>query len=426
LLVQFNPALICRPFRWLFVGLVSAADKMRASSKLSSLFVKSQKIPGRYGDGGGLWLQVTKSGGKSWLLRYMLDGKARHMGLGPVELVSLADARELARTKRRMLLDGIDPIEERKATRANSKAESARNLTFQECAEQFISAHEAGWRNAKHREQWRNTLSTYAYPVLGGAFVGDIDVSMILKAIEPIWKEKSETASRLRGRMEAILDWATVREYRSGDNPARWRGHLDKLLPSRAKITRVVHHSALPYSAIPKFMAELRERQSLSARALEFTILTTARTGEVIGARWQEIDLGKALWTIPETRMKAGREHRVPLTNRTMEILQGLPCEKDTEFIFIGTRARQPISNMAMLELLRGMNSNALTVHGFRSTFRDWAAECTNHPREVAEMALAHTISDSVEAAYRRGDLFEKRRALMIDWDEYCRTSIED
>jgi integrase len=281
--------------------------------------------------------------------------------------------------------------------------------------QQYIAAHEGGWKNAVHRRQWGSTLSTYAYPLIGKLPVDAVDTSLVTKILKPLWPEKPVTASRLRGRIECILDFATVSGHRSGENPARWRGHLDKLLPARSAVRPVKHHAALPYAELPEFMAELRQREGVSADALELVILTALRTGELIGGRWAELDPAGKVWTIPGERMKRGREHRVPLCKRALEILQGLP--QDRELIFEGARAEEPLSNMALLEMVRGMG---LTVHGFRSTFRDWAAERTNFPNHVVEMALAHAIGDKVEAAYRRGDLFEKRRRLMEDWARYC------
>jgi integrase len=288
---------------------------------------------------------------------------------------------------------------------------------FRECAESYIAAHEAGWRNATHRQQWRNTLETYVYPVIGKLPVQDIDTPLVLKVLEPIWRDKTETANRIRGRIESVLDYAKAREYRSGENPARWRGHLSLMLAQPNKIAPHEHHAALPYLEIGGFMEELRGRDSTSARCLEFLILTAARTGEVIGATWSEIDLTAKTWTVPANRMKGNREHRVPLSNRAVEIVQLMQSRCENDFIFPGRNSG--LSNMSLLALLRNMG-RSLTAHGFRSSFRDWAAEQTNFPNEVCEMALAHAVGDKVEAAYRRGDLFEKRRRLMDTWAEYC------
>jgi integrase len=389
----------------------------RDSNRLNALKVARVSKPGRYGDGGGLLLQVSKWGTKAWLFRFERDGRERQMGLGPVADVSLAEARQSASNARKQLRDGIDPITARKEARGRARAESQRALTFKQCAEKYIAAHEASWRNAKHRAQWKSTLDRFAYPIVGSLPVAAVDTALVVKVIEPIWAGRTETATRLRGRIEVILDWARVAGYREGENPARWRGHLDKLLPARGKVRSVQHHAALPYSELPAFMAELRERDGISARALEWTILTAVRTGEALGARWSEID--HDTWTVPRNRMKGGRDHRVPLPARVLEILSSVPRESGSDFIFAGARQGAPLSNMAMIELLRGMRPG-LTVHGMRSSFRDWAAEKTNYPNHVVEMALAHVVGDKVEAAYRRGDLFDKRRKLMEAWAEYC------
>jgi integrase len=391
---------------------------MRKANKLTPLAVKRATQPGLYHDGHGLYLQVSVFGTKSWLYRFMRDGVARKMGLGALHTVPLALARRRAADARRALLDGIDPIDARKARRAATKLESAKAITFRECAESCVTSQEAGWRNAKHVGQWRSTLATYAYPVIGDLPVANVDTGLVLKILEPLWATKPETATRLRGRIETVLNWATVREYRRGENPARWRGHLDGVLPKSSKVKRVKHHPALAYADLPAFMRELRRLDSISARALEFTVLTAARTGEVIGAQWSEIDLTAKTWTVPAGRMKAGKEHRIPLSDRAAMILETLL--REGSYVFPGARAGRSLSNMAMLELLRGMRGMGATVHGFRSTFRDWAAERTNYPEFVVEKALAHVVADKVEAAYRRGDLFEKRARLMDDWTIYC------
>ena len=390
----------------------------RQGSKLTARKVAATRAPGRYGDGLGLWLQVTETGVKSWLFRYMHRGRARAMGLGPVHTVGLADARTKAAAARKMLLDGIDPIEAGAAARARAAAADARMVTFRSCAELCIADRDPGWRNPKHRAQWRSTLETFAYPLLGDLPVADVDTGLVLKVLRPVWTAKPETASRLRGRIEAVLDWARVHGHRSGDNPARWRGHLDNILPRRSRVAPTQHFPALPYAELPAFMAALRDLDFVSARALEFLILTAARTGEVIGATLGEIDTASNVWTVPAARTKTRREHRVPLSNRALAILKGLP--RDGDFVFPGARDKAPLSNMALLMTLRRLGRGDLTVHGFRSTFRDWAAERTAYPRDVVEMALAHAIGDKVEAAYRRGDLFAKRRRLMADWAKFC------
>jgi integrase len=401
-----------------------------------------KKPPGMHADGGGLYLHVSKSGGRSWILRYMLDGRAREMGLGPLALVPLKQARELAiENRRRVRLDGKDPIDERRATRAKAKLDVANGITFKACAHRYIAAHRAGWKNDKHAAQWPSTLETYVYPICGALPVQAIDTGLVMQVLEQqidggrgkkpvsLWLGRPETASRVRARIESVLDYAKVRGWRTGDNSAVWRGHLDKMLlaPSKAKRAkrratgRGEHHAALPYDEIAPFMAALRGRAAISARALEFTILTAKRTEEVIGGRWKEID--GDLWTIPAGRMKGEREHRVSLSAAALTVLEAmrdLGGEGD-DFVFPGPRAGRPLSNMAMLTLLqKRMQLPQFTVHGFRSTFRDWAAECTAFPAEVAEMALAHVVDDKTEAAYRRDDLLEKRRRLMEAWSAFC------
>jgi integrase len=398
----------------------------RTIGKLTALKVKSAK-PGMHGDGGGLYLQVGPARTKSWSFRFMLKGRSREMGLGPIgpdpqnPLVSLAEARQKAHDCRRLLVAGIDPIEARDDDRARFLLEANRAKTFNDCANAYIEAHRAGWRNPKHAEQWRSTLDTYVGPVFGLLPVREVDVALVTRVLEPIWTTKTETASRVRGRIEAILDWAKTKDYRSGENPARWRGHLENLLPKRSKVRRVAHHPALPYHEIGAFMAKLRNEEGVAARALEFLILCAARTSEVIDAVESEID--GSLWTVPAGRIKGGKAHRVPLSDRALQIVQQMKPMCDGAYVFPGGRKARPLSNNAMLKLLERMERSDLTVHGFRSTFRDWAAEQTNFPREVAEMALAHVIDDKVEAAYRRGDLLEKRRQLMDAWARYCGTS---
>jgi integrase len=392
----------------------------RQVEKLSALAVSRAKTRGYLGDGGGLYLQVSATGSKSWVFRFKDHGRLREMGLGSIHAIGLAEARKRATACRQMRLDGTDPIAVKKAGRLNAKLEAARAMTFQQCAEAYFEAHKAGWQNAKHAAQWSSTVKTYAYPVFGALPVQTVDVALIAKVLEPIWNSKTETASRLRGRIERVLDWAAVRGYRQGDNPARWRGHLDQLLPARSKVRKVQHHAALPYTEVGQFMADLREQESTSALALEFLILTATRTAEVIGATWSEFDLDAAVWTMPAERMKAKKEHRVPLSKPALAMLKRLHKHRAGEFVFMGAKPGRPLSNMALLMLLERLGRSDLTVHGFRSTFRDWAAERTNFPREVAEHALAHSLPDKVEAAYRRGDLFEKRRRLMDAWARYC------
>lgn len=393
---------------------------MRAMHNLTAIKIARLRKPGKYGDGGGLWLQISQSGTKSWGFRFMRDGKARQMGLGPLHTIGLAEAREKARKARALLLDGIDPIVARDAALEAVRAETAKAIMFKDAAERYIAAHRLGWKNAKHAEQWTKTLESYAYPVIGDLGVSAIDTGHVIKIIEPIWAAKTETASRVRGRIESVLDWATVRHFRKGDNPARWKGHLENLLPSKTKVAKVRHHPALAYEELPGFMERLREQGCVSARALEFTILTAARTSEAIGATWGEIDLKSKIWTVPADRIKSDRPHRVPLSARVFEILQDLPREKGNEHLFVGAKKGAGLSNMAMLELLRNMAGNGVTVHGFRSTFRDWAGDRTSFPREVAEAALAHVIGDKTEEAYRRSDALERRRRLMEAWSGFC------
>jgi integrase len=378
------------------------------------------KIPGYYSDGGGLFLQISRYGTASWVFRYRMAGRLREMGLGSLDTIGLADARERARKAREQRLDGFDPIERRKAARLSAQLDTAKAITFKDSAKRYITAHQPAWRNSKHAAQWGSTLETYVYPFFGGIAVQAVDVGLVLKAIEPIWTAKPETASRVRGRIESILDWATARGYRQGENPARWRGHLENLLPARAKVRRVEHHASLPYREIGAFITELQQQEGISACALEFAILTAARTGEVIGARWSEINIAERLWTIPGERMKGGREHRVPLSNAALTIIERMAESRHSDFVFPGGNAGRPLSNMAFLMLLRRMGRGGLTAHGFRSSFRDWTAERTNFSAEVAEMALAHVVSDKVEAAYRRGDLFQKRRQLAEAWAKFC------
>lgn len=387
-------------------------------SRLSALLVGRAKNPGMYADGGGLYLQVSRSGTKSWIFRYSLHGREREMGLGPVHTITLAEARNLALEARKLKLSGIDPIDARNAERQAKRLDEARAISFKQASTAYIKANKAAWKNPKHAAQWESTLTTYADPYFGSLPVAAIDTTLVMQALEAIWSKKPETASRLRGRIESILDWATARGYRTGENPARWRGHLDKMLPARAKIQAVQHHAALPYRDLPTFMASLRKQSGIGALALEFTILTAARTGEVIAATWDEFDLDNATWTVPKERMKAKREHKVFLCDGALQALRKAQKAGSSRYVFPGSAPDTPLSNMAMLSTLKRMGRKDLTTHGFRSTFRDWAAETTDYPSEVVEMALAHTVSNKVEAAYRRGDLFEKRKGLMRDWDQ--------
>jgi integrase len=383
---------------------------------ISAASVAKFTKPGHYAVGGGSYLQIAAGGSRSWVLRYTLNGRARYMGLGSCELVTLAEARAKAHDARRLLLDKIDPIEARRAQHRERLLETARGKTFRECAESYIASHEAGWRDPRSHKQWTRSLTAYVYPRLGDLPVAAIDTGLVMSVLEPIWKTKPETASRVRGRIENILDWARARGYRDGENPARWRGHLDHLLPARSRVRRVEHFAALSYAELPALMAKLRDQRGVPAAALQFLILTAARSNEVLGARWNEIDGN--VWTVPAERMKAGKPHRVPLSNHAVEILASLPHEG--EFIFVGARTDAASNPHQLKRVLQRMGYVNITVHGFRSTFRDWAAETTAYPNHVAEMALAHVVGNGVEAAYRRGDLFEKRRQLMQDWANYC------
>jgi integrase len=392
--------------------------------KLNTAKLRTLTEPGVYGDGGGLYLQVRDAEHRSWVYRYTLFGKARWMGLGAFADVSLAEAREAATAARKQVRAGNDPIAARKAE-MDAKRSALSLHTFKEVAAAYVAAHEASWRNEKHRQQWRNTLATYADPVLGKMPVAVVDVAAVITVLEPIWREKPETASRLRGRIESVLDFAAARGWRSGDNPARWKGHLDNLLPARSKVAAVEHHAALPWQEIGAFWEDLGKQGGSSALALRLLILTATRTNEALCARWSEIDLSEKVWTIPAERMKAKKEHRVPLSDGALSVLgEAARLRPDNApadaFLFPGAKAQRPLSNMALLMLLRRMDRDDLTTHGFRSTFRDWAAEATNYPRDVAEQALAHSLPDKVEAAYRRGDLIEKRRLLMRDWATFC------
>jgi integrase len=396
----------------------------RTIGRLTALKVEKAKEAGMYADGGGLYLRVTPEGTKNWVLRFMLNRRPRWMGLGPLALYGLQEARAKALDARRKRHEGIDPIEARRAERARQRLDAAKAITFKQCAEAYVAAHRAGWRNEKHAAQWSATLSAYAYPVIGTLSVQTIDTGLVLKVLEPIWATKPETAGRLRGRLENILDFAKVRGDRDGENPARWRGHLDKLLPARSKVRAVEHHAALPYAELPAFLASLREQEGIAARALEFLILTAARTGETIGARWSEIDLLDKTWTVPAGRMKAHREHRVPLSARALAVLDKIQTaqkgDADDAFVFPGGKPGAPLSNMAFLMLLRRMGRGDLTAHGFRATFKTWASERTSCQNEIVEAALAHVIGDKVEQAYRRSDMFEKRRRLMQQWTTFC------
>lgn len=396
----------------------------KLSNALTPLTIKNAKA-GRHVDGGGLQLLVKKSGARSWVYRYTIKGRSRDIGLGPAAHdgrggISLAHARDEAAALRLKVRAGIDPLAERQieASLAAAAAQAANvaQITFKDVAMAYIAMNEDSWRNAKHRQQWKNTLQTYAYPVIGDMPVAEVETRHVLQIIEPIWKEVPETASRVRGRIEKILDSAKARGLRTGANPALWRGHVDLILPKPIQLSRG-HHRALPFKDMPAFFRKLRVVQSVGAQALEWTILNAARSGETIGARWSEIDIAEAVWIVPKERMKTGKEHVVPLTPRAVEIIEGLRA-LGSDYLF-PNRKGDKLSGMAMAMMLRRMDIDA-TVHGFRSSFRDWAAESTSYANEVAEMALAHSIQSKTERSYRRGDLLEKRRLLMNDWAEFC------
>lgn len=394
----------------------------RKARELSALEVGRIKQPGLNAVGGvaGLHLQVVPTGGRTWVLRVVVAGKRRDMGLGGFPDVSLAGAREKARAARLQVEQGVDPIEQRREARNVLMATRASAKTFEECVTGLLATREGEWRNAKHRWQWENTLTTHAGPVMGNLKVADIKLAHVLDVLQPIWSAKTETASRLRGRIEAVLDWATARGYRSGENPARWKGHLDQLLARPSKIARAKHYAALPIDEMPAFLVRLRAAEGTGARALEFSVLTAARSGEVRGALWGEIDLEAAVWTVPAERMKMHREHRVPLSPQALKLLRALPRVEHQELVFPAPRGGV-LSDMALVAVVRRMGVDAVP-HGFRSTFRDWAAERTHFPHELAEMALAHAIDSKTEAAYRRGDMLAKRAAMMGAWATFCET----
>lgn len=379
----------------------------------------------------GLAIQLLPTDAKTWVLRYKLGSRRREMGLGGYPEVSLADARTLARQARQKVRDGLDPIEERRAARSALLASAGKVMTFEDASDAMIASKQAEWKNPKSRDQWKATLESYAYPHIGRLSVSDIELSHILNVLQPIWTRIPETASRLRGRIEAVLDWATVSGYRTGLNPARWRGHLDKKLPQPSKLKarrneRIGsdgHHAAMPIAVAPTFALQLRKAEGMGARALEFAILTAARSGEVRGATWDEVDLDSKEWIIPAGRMKAGKEHRVPLSKAAWELLKNLPRMAGTNLIFPAPRGGK-LSDMALGAVLRRMKVTA-TPHGFRSTFRDWVSERTAYPGEMAEMALAHAIGSKVEAAYRRGDMFERRRKLMDEWAQFLANPVK-
>jgi len=412
--------------------------------KLTAKKIENLTLPGTYEDGDGLRLFIKPNGKKYWVLRFQLAGKRREMGLGTYPAIGLKEARQKSSDRRRLLRDGIDPLQarddERTAQQAAENQRIRKSVTFQDVSNDYIEAHRAGWKNVKHAQQWTNTLATYAAPVIGDLTTSQITTEHLLEILKPIWASKAETASRVRNRIELVLDAAKARGLRDGENPARWRGHLDKLLPPSAKAKRTQKHPALPYSELSRFIQALNSVEGLSASALKMTILTACRTSEVLDADWSEVDLKAKLWSIPAARMKAGKVHTVPLSDPLIALLEGLPRIKGSSLLFPGIRKGRPISNMAMLMTLRRMdekdledggkgwrdsNDRVITAHGFRSTFRDWAAECTHHAREVCEMALAHVVANGAEAAYWRSDLLEKRRSLMTEWANFVTLNVK-
>ena len=376
--------------------------------------IAALKKPGRYAVGDGAYFQISKWHTRSWIFRYERLGKAHNMGLGPYPLISVADARAKARNAKRMLLDGIDPLQAKRKARTDALLQIARTKTFKECAEQYIATHDSDWSSAKSRAAWVSTFKNYVYPKIGALPVADIDTAVVLGILEPLWSRAPTTASRVRGRIETVLGWAGVRGYRSTENPARWTGHLEHILPSPNNGTE--HLASLPYQQIGSFMAALRAAPGIAARALEFTILTACRTAEVRGARWDEIE--SDVWVIPAKRMKAGKEHKVPLSNRALAILAELP--RDDALVFPSVRAGKGLGNHALLRVLERLKYDGVTTHGFRATFRTWAAERTGFEREVAEMALAHAIPSAVERSYKRTTLFDRRRLMTQMWSDFC------
>jgi integrase len=408
----------------------------RRLNLLSPKFIEAIDKPGRYADGGGLYLQVTasKNGGvtKSWLFRFMRrhvsrtgNPLSREMGLGPLStnkrdgFITAKEARDRAYQARESLKAGIDPLDARKALRTAERLEGAKAMTFSQCAAEYIKGHQAGWKGQKHVKLWKGSLARYVEPLIGALPVAAVDTGLVLKVLRPIWETKTKTAVDTRSRVELILDWAKIHGYRDGENPARWKGHLDHALAKPSKIAKVAHLAAMPYDELPGFMGELRQQEGMAAAALEWSILAAARTDDTLGLPWSEVDTEKKVWTVPAARMKAEADHRVPLSDRMLEILGKL--DRGTAFVFSG-KPNKGLAHEAMLKVAKAIRPG-VTVHGFRSTFKDWTSEQTAYPNEVSEMALAHKIPGKVEGAYRRGDLFEKRRRLMADWANYCASS---
>jgi len=388
---------------------------MRGIKKLTVTRIARLKKPGRYCDGGGLYLQIARGGTKSWIFRYMRRGKEHNMGLGPLHAVNMRAAREAARHARTRLAQGHDPLEDRRLTAVQP---GVKNKTFNECMTGYIASHRVSWKSGKYAQQWEKSLRDHICPHFGMLHVRQLNTGHVQQALEPVWATRTVTATRLRGRIERVLAWAKISGYREGENPAHWRWHLEELLPAPARVRKVRHFPSIPYQKIGAFFVRLARHKGTSARALAFTILTACRRSEAVHARWDEIDFGKAVWTIPAERMKAGRDHRVPLSRPVLDILRAQQGQ-DPVWVFPGTKLGSALSADAMLVLLRRMGPRA-TVHGFRSSFRVWAAEQTVFPKEVPELALAHTVGSMVELAYQRSDLFERRRALMQEWADWC------
>lgn len=394
----------------------------KKARELKPIEIKRLVTPGRYAVGGvaGLHLQVTDSGARSWILRAKIGDKRRDMGLGGYPDVSLAQAREEAQKARQLIREGQDPVKVKNAARDALRNEQAKHLTFEDSAIRCHASKAPEFRNEKHKKQWIRTLEQHAFPIIGNLPVSEIDLTHILQVLEPIWHDRTETASRVRQRIEAVLTWATVSGFRSGDNPARWQGNLKEVLPTPSKIAKVKHHTALPYTEIGQFMSDLRKREGMAAQGLQLLILTAARSGEIRGMTWDEVDMDAKTWTVPADRIKAGKEHRVPLSDDAIKILKTVPQYQGSNYVFPSPKGGQ-LSDVTLSAVMRRMGVKAVP-HGFRSTFRDWCAECTNYPSEVAKKALAHTLGDKVEEAYQRGDLLEKRRRLMQEWNKYCNT----
>jgi integrase len=390
---------------------------------LSAAKVKNLKVPGDYLDGRGLYLQVRSESSKSWLLKYSMEKRAREMGLGPAADIPLATARTLRDRYRALLKQGVDPLEHKQAEKSAKALERAKAITFKDACARYIAANRSGWKNIKHAAQWEATLKAYAYPTIGKLPVQAIDTALVMAVLDPIWSTKPETASRVRGRIESVISAAKARGEFKGENPATWKGHLDNLLPKTSKVRKVDNHAALPYAALPAFMVDLRTREGIAAAAMEFLILTVGRTGEVLGATWDEFDLRKSVWTLPGERMKNGKEHQVPLSPPAVAVLERMSKLTNGEHVFFGQSSGRSLSNMALLVLLRRMKRDDITSHGFRSTFRDWAAE-RGYQDPVAEAALAHSVPDAVVAAYKRTTFFELRKKMMDDWASYCEGNV--